>query len=199
MTPFGVPTVGVSLSDPTRVVQSSTSTPWTRTGGRILWVVSAEESGAGEPSRLVEGVSNEAWPVFSPDGEWLAYGSDRSGRWEVYVRSVPDGNAEYLVSAQGGTRPAWSRDGSELFYRTGRSDRSRMMALDVTTSPGFRYGPPMELFDGPFSGASPVRDYDVASDGRFVMTRQFQPVHRPARRIEVVLSWIAELEPGGSD
>jgi len=74
-----------------------------------------------------------------------------------------------------------------------------MMALEVMTGPEFRYGRPIELFDGPFSGASPVRDYDVASDGRFVMTRQLQPVDRPARRIEVVLDWVAELRPAGSD
>lgn len=195
-------------SDPVRVTTSPSDqfpSDWSSTGllafvqDGDIWVVNAEEGQVGEPRLVVEGTSNEAWPVFSPESEWLAYASDRSGRWEVYVRSLPDGNAEYLVSSEGGTRPAWSLDGTELFYRTGRNDRSRMMALDVTMTPGFRYGPPTELFDGPFSGASPVRDYDVASDGRFVMTRQLQPVDRPARRIEVVLNWIAELDPAGSD
>jgi serine/threonine-protein kinase len=194
-------------SDPVRITTSPSDqfpSDWSSTGllafvqDGDIWVVGTEEGDPGEPRLVVGGASSEAWPVFSPDGEWLAYASDQSGRWEVYVRSMPDGSAEYLVSPDGGTRPAWSRDGTELFYRTGRSDRSRMMALEVTTSPDFRYGPPVELFDGPFSGASPVRDYDVASDGRFVMTRQLQPADRPARRIEVVLNWVAELEPAGT-
>jgi serine/threonine protein kinase/Tol biopolymer transport system component len=195
-------------SPPVRITDSPSDqfpSDWSGTGllafvqDGDIWVVGMEGDAPGEPRLVIGGASNEAWPTFSPDGDWLAYASDRSGGWDVYVRSMSEGSAEYLVSTDGGTRPAWSRDGTELFYRTGRNNRSRMVALEVRTGPEFRYGRPVELFDGPFSGASPVRDYDVTPDGRFVMTRQLQPVDRPARRIEVVLNWLAELEPSDGD
>ena len=71
--------------------------------------------------------------MFSPDGHWLAYVSNESGRPEVYVQPFPGPGGKWQISTEGGTEPAWNRNGKELFYRSG----NKMMALDVTTQPGF--------------------------------------------------------------
>src|ERR1700676_5576985 len=76
---------------------------------------------------------NEGAARFSPDGRWLAYISDESGRFEVYVQSYPGPGGKWQISTEGGTEPVWTRNGRELFYRSG----DKMMAVDVATQPGF--------------------------------------------------------------
>ncbi|MDA2930887.1 hypothetical protein MYX84_13245 [Acidobacteria bacterium AH-259-O06] len=87
----------------------------------------------------------EFYPRFSPDGRWVTYQSNESGRYEVYVRPFPGPGGRWQISTEGGGRPRWSPDGSELFYQQG----DRMMVVPVTASgTTFRAGKPRELFRG---------------------------------------------------
>jgi eukaryotic-like serine/threonine-protein kinase len=100
----------------------------------------------------------EEAPRFSPEGRWLAYHSNESGRNEVYVQPFPGPGGKRLISNEGGIEPIWSRSGRELFYRSG----DKMMAVDIQTTPTFKAGPPHVLFEksGYFSAS---RQYDVVS------------------------------------
>src|SRR4029077_18250032 len=90
--------------------------------------------------------SNESVPSFSPDGHWLAYISDESGRYEVYVQPYPGPGAKYQISNEGGTEPVWNPNGRELFYRSGE----KMMAVDVSSEPNFSVGKAKMLFRGTY-------------------------------------------------
>jgi serine/threonine-protein kinase len=133
---------------------------------------------------------NERSPMFSPDGRWLAYTSDESGRDEVYVLSYPELGLKIPVSTEGGTDPVWSRDGRELFYRNGVS----LMVVSATPGAALKVGMPQKLFDqqmatqvNPGTGSL---NYDVAPDGRFLM---IIPTGRNDE-FEVVLNWSEELK-----
>jgi len=111
---------------------------------------------------------DESAPALSPDGHWLAYQADDAGRMEVYVRSYPIPGARVSVSVQGGTEPAWSRDGRELFYRAGDS----LMVASVALSPTFAVTGRRRLFTELFLSSRRFREYDVTPDGQhFVMIR----------------------------
>jgi serine/threonine-protein kinase len=134
--------------------------------------------------------SNESTPRLSPDGRWVAYASDESGHQEIYVSPFPGPGGKWQVSTDGGREPAWNRNGRELFYRTG----DRMMAVDITTQPGFAPGKPRTLFAGRYEPTVfTASNYDVSPDGqRFLMLRrsdQGAPTH-----INLVLNWVDELK-----
>ena len=115
---------------------------------------------------IIPAAFNEAAPVVSPDGRWLAYQSDQTGRMEVYVQSYPAPGARVPVSLQGGTEPVWSHTGRELFYRAGDS----LVAAAVTLSPSFAVTGRRALFTGSYLSGVAVREYDVAPDDQhFVM------------------------------
>jgi hypothetical protein len=137
----------------------------------------------------------ERFPTLSPDGRWLAYASDESGRDEVYVESFPNSTKRYPISADGGVAPAWSRNGAELFYLEPRGELMRMMAVNVSLAPAFRAGAPRALFEGRYFVGSPMRSYDVAADGRFIMTQDVPQLPAPAvTQIPLVLNWAEELK-----
>ena len=127
---------------------------------------------------------------MSPDGKWLAYGSDESGRPEVYVRPFPGiRDARWQISSRGGTEPVWSQDGRELFYRNATDD---LIVAEVATSPTFAIRRQRPLFSAkPFISDSRNRAYSVAPDGQ-----SFYFVRVPTTRVEniVVLNWFDELE-----
>ena len=114
--------------------------------------------------------ANEHSPALSPDNRWLAFVSNRSGQWEVYVRPFPEASGgEWQVSAGGGTEPKWSHSGRELFYKQG----GQLMAADVIAGAAFAVGNRRPLFplDGYYNFAFHPT-YDVAPDDRhFVMIR----------------------------
>ena len=121
----------------------------------------------GTTTPLVATSFNEGWPAFSPDGRFVAYVSDESGRNEIYVRSYPGPGARWTISTDGGMEPLWAPNGRELFYRNG----DKMFVVEVTTDPDFIAGPPRVLFQGRYD-LSPDGDqrYDLSRDGkRFVM------------------------------
>ena len=115
---------------------------------------------------LLVSASNESNPAVSPDGAWIAYRSDESGRNEVYVERFPDLGDRVRVSTDGGTSPLWSPDGAELYYREGRA----LMAVPVETGTTFTAGRPETLFEGPYLDDL-ARNYDLAPDGRFLMIK----------------------------
>ena len=127
--------------------------------------------------------------ALSPDGVWMAFESNASGQYEVYVRPFPDVESGlWLISTGGGEEPAWSHDGSELFYRAS----NRMMAVSVKTDSGFTYGTPQTLFVGPYRDRD-GRTYDVAADGRFLMVSGVTAADARPPEINVVINWFQEL------
>jgi Tol biopolymer transport system component/tRNA A-37 threonylcarbamoyl transferase component Bud32 len=158
----------------------------TATTGMDIGMVRLE--GDRNPEMLLQTPFDEHTGMLSPDGSWLAYVSDESGREEIYVRPFPRGG-KVQISTEGGTQPMWSRDGKELFYR---SD-ARMMTVAISTETGLAPGKPRLLFEGRYEmGSGPGSNYDVTADGRFVMIRT-EESPAPAQ-INVVLNWSEELK-----
>ena len=135
---------------------------------------------------------------FSPDGRWIAYSSDESGRPQVYVQAFPGPGPKVQISNEGGADPVWSRSSNELFFRS----LNRMMAVSVITSPTFRASAPKLLWERNYSrglGSScgmpgvTSSNYDVTADGqRFLMVRDDDNL--TSTKIVVVLNWIEELK-----
>ena len=139
-------------------------------------------------TRLVHARFQGSLMMLSPDGQWLAYTSDDSGRSEVYLRDFPDANERLQVSTDGGEEPVWSPAGNELFYRNGQE----WMAVPVAgATPLPEVGAPRPIFHGDYLNV-PGRSYDVMPDGRsFILIRRMpEPV---PTRLNVVLSWFEEL------
>jgi eukaryotic-like serine/threonine-protein kinase len=181
--------------------------------GRDIWVLrmSDPSSGSGQPPSAGSGQVpspgsgqgrkaqpflrtrfDEGVPRFSPDGHWLAYISDESGRYEIYVQPYPGPGGKWQISTEGGSEPVWNPNGRELFYRTG----DKMMAVEIATQPGFAAGTPRMLFEGPYEpGPFPIVNYDVSSDGqRFLMLKRSEQEQAAPTQINVVLNWFEELK-----
>jgi serine/threonine-protein kinase len=137
---------------------------------RDLWVL--ELAPRPTPRPVLVTPFNERSPFFSPDGKWLAYTSDETGRDEIYIRSFTPGGGRYVVSTDGGTEPIWSANGREMFYRNGDA----VMSAAVQMAPTVSIGVPRMMFNGPYareSDGSGSLGYDVTSDGqRFLMIKQ---------------------------
>jgi serine/threonine protein kinase len=160
-------------------------------GSHNIWAVSLRAGAKPEPF-LVTPASQRS-PQFSPDGHFVAYQSDESGRFEVYVRPFPPGDAKWTISTNGGTAPKWNSSGHELFFVEGE----KLMAVPVESRPSFKPGIPVQLFSGRTVHAS-FQDvisgalYDPAPGGqRFVVIRQ--PEGAP-RSIVFTPDWLAEQE-----
>jgi Tol biopolymer transport system component len=161
-------------------------------GHRDIWLLRFGEEGSPlEPEPfLVDGRFHERGAKFSPDGQWIAFTSDRSNQDEVWVKAVQGENVPRQVSIDGGREPAWSSDGTELFYRSG----DRMMAVAVTQGSTLEFDSPELLFTGSFTYGYVdwALNYDVFPDGdRFVMVQE-PPASQ--RRLQVFLNWSSELE-----
>ncbi len=144
-----------------------------RTSGVVggNWDIVAWHRQGGKTSVIEQSPFNEFQPAFSPDGKWLAYASDSSGRYEVYVRPYPGPGAKVTVSSDGGAEPRWGPDGTELFYVRGRS----LMRVAIKTTPALSASKAEVLFEGRYrriSGSPGFSSYSVAKDGqRFLMIK----------------------------
>ena len=191
---------------PTRRLESSSISP----DGRVLlgtarnsnvaagdiWMLSptgelgAPSSSEAAPSDFVQTSFNERYAAFSPDGRFVAYTSDESGRDEIYVVPFGGSGGKAQVSRNGGTLPRWNPRGGELFFLA----TNALMAVDVATEGAFRAGTPHVLFTTPPLLKSLGRYYDVAPDGsRFLMIK----VARAAQQsmdLRVVLNWFEEVK-----
>ena len=166
------------------MIQATLAGAWHSTGrwltfaGQVGDIFVVDIEGDRKPVPFLATQSVEAFPAFSPDGRWIAYQSNDSGRFEVYVQPFPATGARWQISTNGGTRPLWARKGGELFFRSG----SRVMAVSVTAAVTFSSGPPRKLFEGEF--AVP---YDVGPDGQFLMVRNTRQQGPPQLRL--MLDW----------
>jgi eukaryotic-like serine/threonine-protein kinase len=140
---------------------------------------------------------NERSPEFSPDGHWIAYVSDESGRLEVYVQPFPVSQGRWQISNEGGTEPLWARDGKELFYRsvTPGSQTSQAWSVDVQTGSGFSASRPRLLFEqSGYALRIPIRGWDISPDGkRFLMVKLEERKSQPLTEMVLVQNWFEEL------
>jgi Tol biopolymer transport system component len=158
-------------------------------GGKVglnVFVIDLDSGATVHPVTSTRAVARNA--RFSPDGRWLAYQSNETGRMQVYVVSYPDLATKRPVSTDGGTEPAWRPQGGELYYRNGPS----MMVVPIRTSPGLEVGAPRELFRGPWlEDIYGDRSYDVMPDGAHFLMFEANPAAAPELR--VIRNWGAEL------
>ena len=171
-------------------------TSWSPDGGAIVYTELDPSNGFdvwilhladGRREGLVQTSFNDIGGVFSPDGSLLAYVSDESGENEIYVRSYPEGR-RWQVSVGGGTEPVWSPDGLELFYR----DREWISSSRIETEPSFAASKPRLLFETPYApGESAYPNFDVTSDGRFIMIQS--NLESATTSLRVVMHWFEDL------
>jgi Tol biopolymer transport system component len=174
-------------------------TDWSVDGRYILYCVQSKETnwdiwvlptfGDKKAFPWLKTSFTELWPVFSPDGRFLAYQSNESGRQEIYVQSFPGPGGKWQVSSTGGTEPHWRADGKELYYR---SADQKLMAVDVTTGATFEAGVPKALFGVHLENGLARNRFLPSRDGQ-----RFLLVATPAREsmtpTTVVLNWMADL------
>jgi len=170
---------------------------WSRNGKYLLATKSAELWYVSLPDRQSRPLLQAKWIVrnahFSPDGRWIAYSSNETGSWEVYVSPFPSPSSKWQVSRGGGEEPRWRRDGKELFFLSGEG---KMMAVPVETGSNFEAGPPVTLFQThtrqPISSMD-LFSYDVTADGQkfLINTRVDEPNAAP---LSIILNWASELE-----
>ena len=152
--------------------------------GGDIWVMPLE--GDHKPRPILQTPFNEWGPVFSPDGGWLAYVSNESGRDEIYIRTFPGSAERTVVSTTGGHSPRWRADGKELFYLA--ADGS-LMSVDITPGHESQPGVPKALF----RATGVLRDWSVTADGkRFLFAMPAQQNAQPT--FTVVLNWLAGLK-----
>ncbi len=166
-------------------------TDWSRDGkyilyerGADLWFVTIPEL---HPTQFLKASSTLKGGRFSPNGKWVAYSSNESGRWEVYVTSFPGAQGKWQVSNAGGVEPKWRGDGKELFYL---SPESKMMAVAVKTDSNFDPGTPAVLFQAnprEMLATSEQFSYEVSHDGqKFLINTHLKTAMTP---LSIVLNW----------
>ena len=189
--------VGVDLSF------ASAPSDWSRDGRFLLytdlqegnalhlWVLPM--SGDRKPGRLLSGSSADIEGQFSPDGHWVAYSSNESGRWQVYVAPFPGPAKKYQISTEGGQQPRWRSDGKELFFLS--ADR-KLMAVSLRTGSPFEFSQPTPLFEThahePIT-AEEFFTYDNSADGRRFLINVDAEQTSP-RPVDIILNWTSQLK-----
>jgi serine/threonine protein kinase len=169
---------------------------WSRDGkyvlyerGQDLWFFSFP---ALEPSQLLKATASLKNGRFSPDGKWVAYASNESGRWEIYVTSFPEAHGKWQLSNGGGDQPKWRSDGKELFYL---APDGKIMVTSVNLGASFDASTPTALFQAnprEMNATSEQANYDVSTDGqRFLINTQLKA---GTMSMSVVLNWTQKLK-----
>jgi eukaryotic-like serine/threonine-protein kinase len=169
---------------------------WSRDGkyilyerGSDLWFLTLPEQ---KNSQFLKAASTLKNGRFSPDGRWVAYASNESGRWEIYVTSFPEAHGKWQVSNGGGDQPKWRGDGKELFYL---SPEGKIMSVSVNTGTNFDAGTPVVLFQAnprEMVATSEHVTYDVSKDGqKFLINTQMK--EGQTMPMSIVLNWAAML------
>jgi serine/threonine protein kinase/Tol biopolymer transport system component len=170
---------------------------WSRDGKNLLvrkdremWAISMPDMKA-KPYLQGKGTARNG--QFSPDGKWVAYASNESGIWEVYVSPFPEANSKWQVSRGGGEEPRWRSDGKELFYLS--ADR-KLMAVEVRMSGSFEARDPVGMFQTRSRqriSSQDVFTYSVSGDGqRFLVNTIMDEPNAPP--LSIILNWEAEME-----
>jgi Tol biopolymer transport system component len=151
------------------------------------------ESGPAKP--LISAPYNVAFSAISPDGNWIAYTSDETSEYQVYVRPFPNTeDGKEMISINGGEEPRWSADGTELFFRT--VDEIWSVSVPPQTGTTFSAGAPELLLSGEFLSYGQRPSYDVSPDGQkfLVFMDAGEVEEQPKSTIAVVTNWFEELE-----
>jgi eukaryotic-like serine/threonine-protein kinase len=156
-----------------------------------LWYLKLNAKGSWEQHPFLQTTSNERVAKFSPDGRYIAYLSDESGRDEAYVRPFPAGDRKWIVSTKGASQLRWGRNGRELFY----VEAGTLWAVPVRTEPEFAAGPPLQLFSHSAFAVWADPNYDVSTDGERILVPE--RVGGRQRLIHVVQNWYAEFQGRG--
>jgi eukaryotic-like serine/threonine-protein kinase len=170
---------------------------WSRDGkyllyarGGDLWFLTFPEMKSTQFLKTPSTLSNGR---FSPDGRWVAYASNESGKWEIYVTSFPQARGKWQVSSGGGEQPRWRGDGKELFYL---SSDGKIMAAPVTEGANFDAGAPVALFQANPREAAATSEqtfYDVTRDGqRFLINTEAKQTQ--VEPMSIILNWAAKLK-----
>ena len=194
----------------TTSTRSQTPASWSPDGTTLAYVEEGPSSGffqfdiwglsmADRKTRpIVQTAANEMSPEFSPDGNWLAYVSNESGRNEVYAQPYPGPGERHLISNNGGEQPAWGADGRELFYvqRESGSRLQKLLAVRISTAPEFEAGVPHTVFEHADLAIAWGRSYDVSPDGqRFLIAlTKDRPADLAPTQMIFVQNWFDELK-----
>ena len=164
---------------------------------RDLWILKVDGDQR-TPSAFVETQYDERGAIFSPDGHWIAYVSNKSGQDEIYARPYPGPGGEVTISVGGGQEPVWAPSGRELFYR---HEGTLLAAPIQQAASSLIVRPPTRVFDDPYmrdtAAGGGAANYDVSPDGqRFVMVQQLRPANETTQpvRLQVILNWTEELK-----
>ena len=168
-------------------------TSWRPDGGALAVTNSTGEINSylvdlagGEPAVIADAPESQWGMDFSPDGRHVAYTSTETDVDEIFVSTHPDGRGKWQVSIDGGSQPAWSRDGRRLYF----VHDDAIWAVEIEAGAGsFRAGAPVEILRGPYVlRSAPIRNWDIGPDGRFVFVRRRTDVVAP-KQLEVVVGW----------
>jgi DNA-binding winged helix-turn-helix (wHTH) protein len=177
---------------------------WTPDGATLVFVELSPESlwhmftldlKSRHTTPLLNSNAMEMYPELSPDGRWIVYTSNESGRFEVYVRPFPGPGGKWLISQEGGREPLWARNGKQLYYRS--FDGKEVWAVDVQTGAGFTASKPRRLLQltEAMGKAYPVRAWDVSPDGqRFLMVKPDEAKPTPVTEMVLVVNWVEDLK-----
>jgi Tol biopolymer transport system component len=187
--------------------QQGVPADWTRDGRTLvfvkdladkpwdIWALTREQT-TPRATPVVASRFSDIEPALSPDGRWLAYVSDETGKPQVYVQPFPGPGIRQHVSIDSGREPLWARDGRTLYYlapNPASPGGHIVMAVPITSGTTFTPGKPKPLFPTRYGGTTPVRGYDIATDGRFLMVHS-EPVPSVAvTHLDVIQNWSAEL------
>jgi serine/threonine-protein kinase len=167
---------------------------WAADGSLVFWrstmnrgdILYRDTAGVEHP--FVTSAADERSPVLSPDGRWLAYVSDESGRREVYVRQFPVGAGRWQISSEGGIEPRWSKRGREMIYR----DRGWLLAVPILPGPELTVGRVDSLFRGSFAISGVRAQFDVSADGSELLLVGVPP---ESRTLTVILNGPGAVKP----
>jgi hypothetical protein len=161
-----------------------------RTGKRDLWMLPM--TGDQKPSLYLQTPFDEFQAQFSPDGKWMAYGSDESGRWEIYVQPIPASGGKWQISNSGGTQPRWRHDGRELFYL---SMDEKIMSVDVKLAPLPEFGAPKAMFPVRIlQNAFGTDEFVPTPDGQRFLATNAVNTGQTQNAMTVLLNWASRLK-----
>jgi Tol biopolymer transport system component len=169
-----------------------------RSGPSGIWSLPMDGGRPLTPKLFLESSFNLTHPDLSPDGRYIAYLSNESGNSELYVQSYPVPGGKTRISTAGAGEPIWTRDGRELLYRAGTSDRQQFFSVAIRSMTPFRADPPRLVFDVKcceYDGTTPVRSWDATADGqRFLLRRRVESTDKPVTTAHIVANWDQELK-----
>jgi Tol biopolymer transport system component len=166
--------------------------------GADIWTLPLEISSsgirAGKPEVFLQTPFNERSPMFSPDGRWIAYQSDETGRYQVYVQAFPDKHGKRQISTDTGSQPSWPRDGRELFFWQYGANQHLMAATYQERGGSFLASKPRVWSEKRPVSVTSTRGYDPAPDGkRIVALMPAETTQEPHDRVIFLLNFFDEL------